>query len=88
VRCSENCAIVVGGRLHVGKRSYRLRRVKTLGPATKRVRMKVPLGSKARRAIKQGTRRHRRIRIDVTLRARDAIGNRSTPATRAVLLKR
>jgi glucose/arabinose dehydrogenase len=88
VRCSENCAIVVGGRLHVGKRSYRLRRVKTLGPATKRVRMKVPLGSKARRAIKQGVRRHRRIRIDVTLRARDAIGNRSEPATRAVHLKR
>jgi glucose/arabinose dehydrogenase len=88
VRCSENCAVVVGGRLHVGKRSYRLRRVKTLGPATKRVRMKVPLGSKARRAIKQGMRRHRRIRIDVTLRARDAIGNRSNTATRAVLLKR
>jgi glucose/arabinose dehydrogenase len=88
VRCSENCAVVVGGRLHVGKRSYRLRRVKTLGPASKRVRMKVPLGSKARRAIKQGMRRHRRIRIDVTLRARDAIGNRSNTATRAVLLKR
>jgi glucose/arabinose dehydrogenase len=88
VRCSEDCAVVVGGRLHVGKRSYRLRRVKTLGPANKRVRMKVPLGSKARRAIKQGVRRHRRIRIDVTLRARDAVGNRSKAATRAVLLKR
>ena len=88
VRCSENCAVVVGGRLHVGKRSYRLRRVKTLGPANKRVRMKVPLGAKARRAIKQGVRRHRRIRIDVTLRARDAIGNRSNPATRAVQLRR
>ena len=88
VRCSENCAIVVGGRLRVGKRSYRLRRVKTLGPANKRVRMKLPLGSKARRAIRQGIRGHRKIRIDVTLRARDAIGNRSRPATRAVLLKR
>jgi glucose/arabinose dehydrogenase len=87
-RCSENCAVVVGGRLRVGKRSYRLRRVKTLGPANKRVRMKVRLGSKAQRAIKQGVRRHRRIRIDVTLRARDAIGNRSKPATRAVLLRR
>jgi glucose/arabinose dehydrogenase len=88
VRCSENCAVVGGGRLHVGKRSYRLRRVKTLGLANKRVRMKVPLGSKARRAIKQGVRRHRRVRLDVTLRARDAIGNRSDLATRAVLLKR
>ena len=88
VRCSENCAIVVGGRLRVGKRSYRLRRVKTLGPANKRVRMKLPLGSKARRAIRQGVRSHRKIRVDVTLRARDTIGNRSRPATRAVLLKR
>jgi glucose/arabinose dehydrogenase len=88
VRCSENCAVVVGGRLHVGKRELRLRRVKTLGPANKRVRMKVLLGAKARRAIKQGVRRHRKIRIDMTLRARDAIGNRSKPATRAVLLKR
>jgi glucose/arabinose dehydrogenase len=88
VRCSEDCALVVGGRLHVGKRSYRLRRAKTLGPANKRVRMKVPLGSKARRAIKQGVRRHRRVRVDVTLRARDAIGNRSKAASRAVRLKR
>jgi hypothetical protein len=88
VRCSENCAIVVGGRLRVGKRSYRLRRVKTLGPANKRVRMKLPLGSKARRAIRQGIRGHRKIRVDLTLRARDTIGNRSRPASRAVLLKR
>ena len=88
VRCSENCSLVVGGRLHVGKRTYRLRRVKTLGPANKRVRMKLPLGSKARRTIVQGVRRHRRIRIDVTLRARDALGNRSKLTTRVVRLKR
>ena len=88
LRCSENCSIVAGGRLHVGKREYRLRRVRSLGPANKRVRVKVPLGRKARRAIAGGVRRHRRIRIDVTLRARDATGNRSTLVTQVVRLKR
>ena len=88
LRCSENCSIVAGGRLHVGKREYRLRRVRSLGPANKRVRVKVPLGRKARRAISGGVRRHRRIRIDVTLRARDATGNRSTLVTQVVRLKR
>jgi glucose/arabinose dehydrogenase len=88
LRCSENCSIVAGGRLHVGKREYRLRRVRSLGPANKRVRVKVPLGRKARRAISGGVRRHRGIRIDVTLRARDATGNRSTLVTQVVRLKR
>jgi glucose/arabinose dehydrogenase len=88
VRCSENCSIVAGGRLHVGKREYRLRRVRTLGPANKRVRLKVPVGSKARKAIRGGVKHHRRIRVDVTLRARDAIGNRSTLVTQAVRVKR
>jgi glucose/arabinose dehydrogenase len=88
LRCSENCSIVAGGRLHVGKREYRLRRVRSLGPANKRVRVKVRLGRKARRAIAGGVRRHRRIRIDVTLRARDATGNRSTLVTQVVRLKR
>jgi hypothetical protein len=88
LRCSENCSIVAGGRLHVGKREYRLRRVRSLGPANKRVRVKVPVGRKARRAIAGGVKRHRRIRIDVTLRARDATGTRSTLVTQIVRLKR
>ena len=79
---------MAGGRLHVGKREYRLRRVRSLGRANKRVRVKVPLGRKARRAIAGGVRRHRRIRINVTLRARDATGNRSTLVTQIVRLKR
>jgi glucose/arabinose dehydrogenase len=87
-RCSENCVIVVGGRLHVGKREYRLRRVRRLVPADKRERFKVPLGSKARRAIVGGLKRHRKIRVNVTLRARDAAGNRSTLVTQIVRVKR
>jgi hypothetical protein len=50
--------------------------------------VKVPVGRKARRAIAGGVKRHRRIRIDVTLRARDATGNRSTLVTQIVRLKR
>ena len=88
VRCSENCSIVAGGRLHVGKREYRLRRLGKTTPANKRARMKVPLGSKARRAIVRGLKRHRKVRLDVTLRARDATGNRSTLVTRTVRVKR
>jgi glucose/arabinose dehydrogenase len=84
VRCNENCSIVAGGRLHVGKREYRLRRVRKLGPTDKRVRLKVPLGVKARKAIAGGLRHHRKIRIDVNLRARDAIGNRSKLITKFV----
>jgi glucose/arabinose dehydrogenase len=88
VRCSENCAVVAGGRLRVGKRAYKLRRVKTLTPVGKRARMKVRLGAKARRAIVRGLRAHRRIRVEVRLRARDATGNRSKAATRVVRLRR
>jgi glucose/arabinose dehydrogenase len=88
VRCSENCAVIAGGRLHVGKREYRLRRVRKLGPDNKRVRLKVPLGSKARKAIAGGLKRHSKIRLDLTLRGRDATGNRSRLVTRVVRVRR
>jgi glucose/arabinose dehydrogenase len=87
-RCSENCVIQAGGRLHVGKRVYRLRRVQRLQPANKRARLKVPLGAKARRAIVRGLRRHRGIRVEVTLRARDATGNSSRLVRKNVRLRR
>ena len=54
-RCSENCSVVAGGRLHVGKREYRLQRVRhARRRPNKRVRVKVPLGAKAREAIAGG----------------------------------
>jgi Glucose / Sorbosone dehydrogenase len=87
-RCSENCVIQAGGRLHVGKRVYRLRRVQRLQPANKRARLKVLLGAKARRAIARGRRQHRGIRVEVTLRARDAAGNSSPLLRKNVRLRR
>jgi hypothetical protein len=87
-RCNENCVIQAGGRLHVGKRVYRLRRVQKLQPANKRARLKVPLGAKARRAIVRGRARHRGVRVEVTLRARDATGNRSRLLRKSVRLGR
>jgi glucose/arabinose dehydrogenase len=87
-RCSENCVIQAGGRLHVGKRVYRLRRVQKLQPASKRARLKVLLGAKARRAIARGLRQHRSIRVEITLRARDATGNSSPPLRKNVRLRR
>ena len=87
-RCSENCVIQANGRLHVGKRVLRLRRVQKLQPANKRARLKVPLGAKARRAIVRGLKRHRGVRVEVTLRARDATGNSSRLLRKNVRLRR
>lgn len=87
-RCNEGCALVAGGRLRVGKRAYSLHRIKRLGQANKRVRLRLPLRANARRAIVDGLRRGRRIRIDVNIRASDAAGNRSRPVTRIVRLRR
>jgi len=80
--------IQAGGRLHVGKRVFRLRRVQKLQPANKRARLKVPLGAKARRAIVQGLRHRRGIRVEIALRARDATGNRSRLLRKNVRLRR
>jgi glucose/arabinose dehydrogenase len=87
-RCNENCVIHAGGRLHVGKRVFRLRRMQKLQPANKRARLKVPLGAKARRAIVRGRAHHRGVRVQVTLRARDATGNRSRLLRKNVRLGR
>jgi hypothetical protein len=88
VRCSEACAVAAGGRLRIGKREYRLRRVVKLTPPNRRARVKVTLGRKGRVALKRALRRRRGARVVVSLRARDAAGNRSGLAKRTVLVTR
>ena len=88
VRCSEACGTVAGARLRVGKRSYRMRRASTLAAAGQRKRLKVPVGAKARRLIVSGRKRHKRVSLSVSLRARDATGNRSPLARRTVHIRR
>jgi glucose/arabinose dehydrogenase len=88
VRCSEACAATAGARLRIGGRSYKLRRASTLSPNGKRTRLKVTAGKKARRLIRRGLARHRRISLSVSLQARDAVGNQAPPMRRKVLLRR
>jgi hypothetical protein len=88
VRCSEACGVAAGGRLRIGKREYRMRRVGKLTPPLRRARVKVLLGRKGRVALKRALRRRQAARVVVNLRARDATGNRSPLARRTVRVSR
>jgi glucose/arabinose dehydrogenase len=88
VRCSETCSVRAAGRLRVAGRSYRMRPVVRTAWAGRRERVKVPLGASARRALKRALRRGRRPSVRLTLRARDASGNRSPLAASAVRVRR
>ncbi|MBA3261263.1 MAG: PQQ-dependent sugar dehydrogenase [Thermoleophilaceae bacterium] len=87
-RCSEACSIVAGGRLKVGTREYRLRRVGKAVDGVHRARVKVLLTTKTRRALKKALKRHRQPVVTVNLRARDATGNRSPLASKTVRVTR
>jgi hypothetical protein len=87
-RCSEQCSVVAGGRLRIGKRQYKLRRVGRSAAAGTRVRVRVVLPPKGRRALKRALRNGRNPRISLGLRARDATGNRSPLTRRTVIVKR
>jgi glucose/arabinose dehydrogenase len=71
-RCSEACTVAMSARLVVGRRSFRVRRVRRAGAAGVRVALGARLSRRARRAL-----RRRRGRLRVALRARDRSGNRS-----------
>jgi len=88
VRCSEACGTVAGARLRIGRRAYRLRRVSTLAQPGHRKRLKIPAGAKARRLIAGGLKRHRKVSLSVSVRARDATGNRSPLTRRTVRVRR
>lgn len=84
VQCSERCSVVAGGRLRIGKREYRMRRVGKALRANRHARVKVLLSRKGRGALLKALRRRRAVHVVVTLRARDATGNRSPLARRLV----
>jgi hypothetical protein len=88
VRCSEVCAVIGGGRLRIARHSYRLKREGKIAAANKRTRIKVPLGRKARHRIRRALARHRKVSLRLSVRARDATGNRSGLARRVVYVKR
>jgi len=87
-RCNEPCRISAGGRLRIGKRSYRLRRVARTAPVGKRVRLKARLTERGAQALRKALANGRRPKVRIGLRARDSAGNASRLTRRTVRVKR
>jgi glucose/arabinose dehydrogenase len=87
-RCNEPCSLAAGGRLRIGRRSYLMRTAARSAQAGRRVRVKVRLTARGRRALERRLRRGRRASVRLTLRATDAAGNRSAPVRRRVRVRR
>jgi len=78
-RCpAERCTISLTARMRIGRLSYPMRRVRRTVAANKRVRMRARLTRRSRRALRRALRDGTRARVDVTVRARDAAGNRTS----------
>jgi hypothetical protein len=84
-RCDARCSVAAGGRLRVGRATFRLRRV-TGGTdaAGEPVRLRPRLGRRATAALRAALADGRRPLLAVRIRARDADGDRSRLVTRAV----
>lgn len=90
VRCSEPCSVAAGGRLRIGGASYRMRRLGRAAQVGRRVRLKVRLTKRGRRALRRCARRDRlrRASVRLNLRATDATGLRSPRVRRTVRVRR
>jgi hypothetical protein len=97
--CDEACSVVAGGRLRIGRARYRMRRVRPAqvgasqvgsAQAQRRVRLKVRLTKRGRRALRRCARRGRlgRASVRINLRATDGAGLRSPRVTRVVRVRR
>ena len=87
-RCNEDCTISMGTRVRVGRRTFRVRAVRRRAWAGRRVRIRARLRGRARRSARRAVRRRRAVGIRVSLRARDAAGNRSSLVRRRLRLRR
>jgi hypothetical protein len=87
-RCDEQCTIAAGGTLRVGRRSLALRPASQAAQAAERVRVKVWLTPRARRALRRALRRGRRASVRVGLQAGDAAGNLSRLMRATVRVRR
>ena len=80
--------MIAGGRLRIAGREYRLKRNGKIAAANTRTRLKVPLGRAARKRVRRALARHRKVAIRISVRARDATGNRSGLARKVVHVRR
>ena len=88
VSCNEQCSIAAGGRLKIGRRSFRMRRVSRAAQSGDRTRIRVALSRRGRRALRRALRNRRRAGVRLSLRATDAAGNRSRLVRRSVRVRR
>jgi glucose/arabinose dehydrogenase len=88
VRCSEECALEVGGTLLVRGRRLLLRAVRANLAANQRARIRVRTGARATRLLRRALARRGHPRVTLRLRATDAAGNRSALVRRGVRVRR
>jgi Glucose / Sorbosone dehydrogenase len=88
VRCNEPCRVSAGGRLRIGQRVYQLRRTTKTSVADERVRLRVRLTKRSRRALRAAVRDGRRLKLRIGVRARDTSGNLSPLVRRTVRVSR
>jgi glucose/arabinose dehydrogenase len=90
VRCSESCSVAARGRLRIGRARYRMRPLARAAQAGQRVRLKVRLTQRGRRALRRCARRDRlgRASVRLNLRATDTAGLRSPTVRRIVRVRR
>jgi glucose/arabinose dehydrogenase len=90
VRCSESCSVAARGRLRIGRAGYRMRPLARAAQANRRVRLKVRLTQRGRRALRRYARRGRlrRASVRLNLRATDSAGLRSPVVRRTVRVRR
>jgi hypothetical protein len=86
--CNERCSLAAGGRLRVGRRSIRMRRLVRPVELGRRARLKVVLDRRGRRVLRRALRRKRRPIVRLRLRARDGGGNASPLLRRTVRVRR
>jgi hypothetical protein len=88
VRCPARCRVAAGGRLRIGKRTYRLRRVTRIAPAAQRVRLELRLTQRGLLALRAAVRAGRRPEIRIGVRTSDTVGNSSSLTRVTVALRR
>lgn len=91
VRCDRRCRVTAKGVLRIGKRSFRLRSVRTrMLPANQRARVKLALGPRARRALRRAWRTGSGsgARVRMSLHAVTAAGERSRTLRHTVRVRR
>lgn len=73
----ENGTITVGGTLNVpnAAKVFKLKAVSVSAPAGKIVKVTVKLPSKVLKAVKKAIRKHKKVKANLTITARDVAGN-------------